>query len=219
MSKLTGRDLFVSIKETAGLPGPNFVIPLGTPPFALLRPLATKKEYLNENDIKCLTDWRNRFVNVFLTEFEANTERTAKWLSDIIYKDNSKIIFMLDNLEGSTFGYMGIGFIDWRNSYCEADSIVRGGDAPKGTMKLALLTLLSWAHNILGLENIGVRVMSDNTALEFYKRVGFEEYKRVPLRRYEERDMIVWKEKEDFNDSKRYLVYMSLNKKSLRNIC
>ena len=101
---------------------------------------------------------------------------------------------MVDDLEGNTFGYIGLAFIDWDKSAGEADSVVRGARAEPGLMTEVLRTLLTWARGQLGLETIGVRVRSDNPALTFYEKFGFREIERVPLVRSERDNMIVWSE-------------------------
>jgi RimJ/RimL family protein N-acetyltransferase len=116
---------------------------------------------------------------------------------------------MVDDIYGRTFGYMGLDYIDWERGYGEADAVVRGGDAPRGTMKVALQVLLKWARGHLGLCEIGVRVkLSNMIALEFYKKVGFQEFKRVPLRKVVESDMIRWVEDPSIEKADDYLVYM-----------
>lgn len=202
-----GRRLLTVLKATAGMPGPAIVIPVGCPPKAFLRPVATRKELLNPEDVRMLTEWRNRFVQAFLTEFQATESRTARWLTEVVGQAEGKILFMLDDLNGRTFGYMGLD-MNWEQAYGEADAIVRGAEAAPGTMKLALQTLLSWARGPLGLRELGVRVRSDNTALEFYRKVGFQEIRRVPLRRVEEPQMIRWVEDMSLESSKVYLVHM-----------
>ena len=88
---------------------------------------------------------------------------------------------MLDALDGTRLGHLGIGFIDWEGGYGEADAIVSGGASPPGLMKAALQTLLRWAETQLGLRRLAVRVRSDNPAVAFYARTGFREWQRVPI--------------------------------------
>jgi len=76
---------------------------------------------------------------------------------------------------------MGAAFIDWKKSYGEPDAIVSGGNAPEGLMQASLITLILWLKGQMGLCNIGLRVLSDNSAL-FYQKTGFKETKRVPLK-------------------------------------
>jgi RimJ/RimL family protein N-acetyltransferase len=196
MNEVKGKQLLRAVKASALASGPGLSVPVGNPVEAILRPVATRAAALNPNDIRVLTDWRNRFVNAFLGEFEANEARTARWLTEAVAADDSRILFMLDDPTGRTFGYMGLAFIDWESLSGEADAIVRGLDCAPGLMTRALRTLLSWARAQLGLRMLGVRVRSDNSALEFYRKFGFAEVRRVPLRRTQNGDEVLWVEDE-----------------------
>lgn len=181
VERCSGRDLLVALKQTTAGDGPVLKLVVGHPPIAVLRPLPSRGEHLLDGDVERLTQWRNDHVRSFLTEFVASRERTRKWLVSAVGPRDDKILFMLDDVSGQTFGYMGLDFIDWAAGYGEADAIVKGGAAPKGTMFQCLRLLLLWAHRQLGLEQLGVRVRSDNPAVDFYKKLGFAEEKRVAL--------------------------------------
>jgi RimJ/RimL family protein N-acetyltransferase len=192
-SPVAGRALLAALKQTAGA-DPGVVVAVGRPPIAVLRPVATRLERQRPDDVRRLTDWRNRFVTSFLTEFEATEAQTSCWLADVVTPNDRKILFMVDDAAGRTFAYMGIDFVDWEMGRGEVDAIVRGEDAPRGLMRECLLTLLGWARSQLGLREIEVRVRSDNPAVEFYRRVGFVERDRVPLRRGQDGRTTRWTE-------------------------
>jgi RimJ/RimL family protein N-acetyltransferase len=202
-----GKNIVSILKDSAGLPGSEICIPVGKPVTCFLRPIATNPNLLNKNDINNLTNWRNRYVSAFLTEFQATEERTANWLTEVVRHNDNKILFMLEDLHGVSFGYMGLDFIDWKNKYGEADAIVRGGHAPAGTMKLALQTLINWSREYLELSNLNVRVRSDNTAINFYQKAGFHETHRICLERNSKNNVVSWVET-DRSDSNLSLVYM-----------
>lgn len=203
-----GRQLLTSLKATAAAGKATLALPVGDPVCAILRPIPTAPGSLDPIDVQLLSEWRNRFVKSFLTEFVANDARTGKWLNSAVHEDDGKILLMVENLQGERIGHIGLGFIDWSAGYGEADAIVRGGNSPPGLMKLALQTALKWAKEQLGLTTLGVRVRSDNTALDFYRKVGFEEIKRVPLGVSETPGMITWFEDPDLKDSRASLVHM-----------
>jgi hypothetical protein len=204
------QQLLTSIKLAAGRPGPQLCLPVGSPPTAWLRPVATQNDRLNAKDIECLTQWRNRFVTAFLTEFTATEHQTARWLTGSVGSDNTRILFMVDSAEGVTFAYLGLAFIDWQERSGEADSVVRGGPAPSGTMTGAMKTLVGWARGQLGLKTIQVRVRSDNPALAFYAKLGFQEIRRVPLRSSKAPGKIVWVEDSSISPETVSLVHMRL---------
>jgi len=205
------RQLLNVLKAHAAPREPALSLAVGRPVEALLRPVATREGRLNPQDVSALTAWRNRFVHSFLTEFEANEARTSRWLTQAIDPDDTRILFMVDDAhDGRPIGYMGVAFIDWERGSGEADAVVRGGDAPPGLMTLALRTMLTWARDHLELVEIGVRVRSDNTAMIFYRKFGFQEVKRVPLRRIETHDMVRWIEDESLQSAEASLVHMAL---------
>lgn len=203
----TGKDCLRQLKETAGAQGPQFALEIPGFDGYFLRPVATRREHLDPIDITCLTNWRNRHVNAFLTEFSATNERTSRWLSEVVHTDDRRILFMIEDRQRERVGYMGIAYIDWDCSYAEADAIVSSGGTPKGMMSAALRTVLRWAKGQLGLQVFAVRVLSDNPALAFYRRLGFEETKRVPLKRVVSNDLVSWIEDKTLATSERCLVH------------
>ena len=212
MQTHSGQELIQALKGSATAGQPCLSLPVGSPVEALLRPVATAPGKLNDADVRVLTEWRNRFVKSFLTEFEATEERTASWLTDVIGPDPTRILFMLDDAHGKTVGYLGLGFIDWQQGVGEADAIVRGAEVAPGVMAKALFTLLGWGYEQLGLETIGARVRSDNPSLNFFLKIG-KELKRVPLRRTEEPGMVRWSEDETLVTSPASLVYLLFDRK------
>jgi RimJ/RimL family protein N-acetyltransferase len=199
---------FAWLKNTSGGGGVSVVIPVGTPVVAYLRPIATNPSLISSSDVTYLTDWRNQHVKRFLTEFIATPEQTRNWLVNTVGPDSGKILFMVVLPNSETIGHIGLGFINWEHQYGEADAIVRGKDAPKGLMKSALQTALSWARDQLHLNNLCVRVRSDNPAVDFYRKVGFSEVKRVPLDVEYLPGMTRWFESPSLENPQASLVYM-----------
>lgn len=206
-----GRELLVTLKANATASRPCLCIPAGLPVEAVLRPVATAPDKLNANDVRVLTEWRNRFVSSFLTEFAATEPRTQQWLTEVVGPDDTRILFMLDDARGATVGYLGLAFIDWEEQTGEADAIVRGAETAPGLMAQAMFTLLNWARGQLGLKSVRARVRSDNPALRFFLKFATET-KRVPLRAIEEPGMIRWVEDETLVDATVSLVYITFNR-------
>jgi RimJ/RimL family protein N-acetyltransferase len=206
-----GRELLITLKANATANAPYLCIPVGLPVEAVLRPVATAAGRVDAGDVHVLTDWRNRFVSSFLTEFVATEPRTEQWLTEVVGPDPTRILFMLDDALGATVGYLGLAFIDWDNLTGEADAIVRGADTAPGVMARAMFTLLDWAREQLGLKSVGARVRSDNPALRFFLKFATET-KRVPLRAVQEPDMIRWVEDETLVDAPISLVYITFTR-------
>ncbi|MGV3773225.1 MAG: N-acetyltransferase, partial [Verrucomicrobiales bacterium] len=120
-----GRKLLHALKAAAGSNGPAVGLRVGGSWPVFLRPVGTSEAKLNPQDVQCLTQWRNKYVTSFLNEFDANDPQTSRWLANVVGPDDTRILFMLDDDTGRTFGYMGLAFIQWDKNYVEADAIVR----------------------------------------------------------------------------------------------
>lgn len=191
---MRGPELLAALKYGTFGGSPNLDLRAGDQA-ATLRPVSTRAGFLDERDVLRLTEWRNRNVHVFLTEFQATPERTAGWLTGLVGPDPGRIIFMLDDEHGRTVGYLGLAHVDWSTGSFEADGIVRGEDGLPGGMSAGLRVLISWAVEQVGLAQAKVRVRSDNPrAVDFYRRLGFVEDFRRPLSRIEEPGMVRWVE-------------------------
>lgn len=205
-----GQQLFAAIKQTARTGEPGLVLPVGQPLAAVARPIATVPGHTDALDAQLLTDWRNRHVKSFLTEFVSTPERTAAWLANAVHDNPGKMLFMVETLDGERVGHVGLGFIDWQRGYGEADAIVSGGASPPGLMKASLLALMRWARDALGLQTLAVRVRSDNPAVEFYRKVGFQEFQRVPIVARAVPGGVDWAEDPTAVGASASLVYMQL---------
>ena len=206
-----GRELLRAAKASASAAQPALCLPVGRPVAGLLRPVVTRPGETSPGDVAALTAWRNRFVESFLNEFEATDERTERWLTESVGPDDTRILFMVDDAGWRTIGYVGLAFIDWETGYGEADSVVRGEEAPRGLLTDALRTMWAWGRTALGLSRLGVRVRSDNSALRFYEKAGFRERHRVALRREDLADGIRWVEDPSVTEAGPSLVHMELD--------
>ncbi len=206
-----GQELIQALKTGSTAGQPCLSIPVGSPVEAVLRPVCTVAGKLNGNDVRLLTEWRNRFVKSFLTEFEATDARTSEWLTGNVGPDPTRVLFMLDDARGQTVAYLGLAFIDWEQRTGEADAIVRGAEVAPGVMAKAMFTLLDWGYKQLELETLGARVRSDNPALRFFLKIGNED-KRVPLRRIDEPGIVRWVEDETLAGSSASLVYLTFDR-------
>jgi RimJ/RimL family protein N-acetyltransferase len=206
-----GQQLFAAIKLTARADQSGLVLLVGRPLAAVIRPIATVPGRIDALDVQLLTEWRNRYVKSFLTEFISTPERTNAWLAGAVHANVGKMLFMVETPDGERVGHVGLGFIDWARRYGEADAIVSGGKSPPGLMKASLLTLMRWARDVLGLETLAVRVRSDNPAVEFYRKVGFREIKRVPIVATSVNGGVNWAEDSLAIDGAAALVYMHLD--------
>jgi hypothetical protein len=69
--------LLHSLKENAASPGLAPVLEIGNPPVALLRTVATRPGKLRPDDVRCLTEWRNRALDAESQLAEAGFQPTS----------------------------------------------------------------------------------------------------------------------------------------------
>ena len=203
---LCGRELLGHAKAR------RYTLPVpGTSNLRLRAVTATEPD---EQDVRRLSDWRNRHARSFLTEFDATPERTRRWLTRSIATDESRILFMIEEPDHEPVGYIGLGAIDWTNRTAEADSVVRGNDSHPGAMSAAMHSILDWARRELGIRGVSVRVLHDNPAIAFYENFGFREQRREPLHRVMRSDCVAWEpvqESTSTGDDLRWLVHLELS--------
>lgn len=159
---------------------PNFFLPVGSPTIAILRPV-----FRNKEDIFLLTKWRNKFTTSFLSEFIATESNTKLYLTENIGKSKNRVLFMITTLNKKTVGSIGI-IINSECSVVEFDAVVRGEAAPRGLMTQGVYVIARWLQSQFLVKEFRVRVRSDNSALIFYKKLGFTEVKRVPTKKIQE---------------------------------
>ena len=199
------------LKQQDCPPEESFALKVLNAPEVRLRMISTSNP--KEGDVIWLSEWRNRHVRSFLTEFNATPQRTQEWLTKVVAHDISRILFMIEELGQHPLGYIGMAFIDYGRHVAEADSVVRGNTGHPGIMTLALQTLIEWARACLGIKKFGVRVLNDNPAVAFYEKFGFREVKRTPLQCEISPGFVAWKEVIGKLDSKaeiRWLLHMEL---------
>jgi RimJ/RimL family protein N-acetyltransferase len=180
--RTNGKEFLCQVKSSAGSSRDSIRIPVGRPPRAYLRPVATSPGFIDARDVERLTKWRNGVTEKLLTRFDATPEKTSRWLIDSVGPDDGKILFFVEDEGGRAIGQMGLDFIDWERGRGEVDAVIRGEDAAPGLMTQALKLMLAWARDELGLSDFNVSVLADNTAREFYQKAGFREKTRIPLR-------------------------------------
>ncbi len=212
------QDLFQSLKGVGELNLNSLSI--GVPDFDyILKPINCNNSYVQDDIVRMLTESRNTNFDSFLTFFDSTTERTRKWLVTNVAQDPSRILFSVQNLHsGSLYGYMGLAFGTDDCQRIEGDAIVRYSPLHKpGLMKKAFTRLVSWVHDEIGIQQVWIRVLSDNQAIKFYQKCGFTcVHENILFEVRNELDQIIeLREESDLENypcSSRTLTYMKYNK-------
>ncbi|MBK1621328.1 hypothetical protein CKO42_23515 [Lamprobacter modestohalophilus] len=160
----------------------SFILPVPGTGYGLY-PIDCRAENIDPEILVMLTEARNSNRDSFLTFFTATPERTKKWLSEQVAADSTRILFAIKEIQSNElYGYMGLAYGNSDGSRIEGDAIVRHVNKTEpGLMRLAFLRLVDWAKVSLGIEQIWLRVLSDNPAVGFYQRCGFIPVSEVPL--------------------------------------
>lgn len=180
--KISYQDIFQCLKGVGEKDLSSFVLPVGGTAYALC-PINCNPDKIDMGTVRMLTEARNENASSFLTYFTASPDKTLNWLAHTVANDDSRILFALvESGTGELYGYMGLAYGDSTGSRIEGDAIVRyRKTAEPGLMKKAFLQLIQWIRTDMGIEDVWVRVLADNPAVDFYKRCGFVIQQKVAL--------------------------------------
>ena len=131
--------------------------------------------------IAAIAEWRARAMRMFLIQFESTIEGTTHYLKNLSIGQTSRILFMLQDTEGSLVGHVGLA--DVTETQAELDNLMRGKrGGPPDLMRAAECEILKWGFGVLGLESIHGRILSYNfLAMDIHKSLGFVVTEEVPL--------------------------------------
>jgi hypothetical protein len=176
------QEVFQCLKGVGAFDLSSFALPVSGTQHALF-PVVCRAGKVEAEVVNVLTIGRNAYRDSFLTSFHATEERTEKWLINSVAKESSRILFTIRDFQShDIYGYLGLAFGDESGRYIEGDAIVRVAQKNHGgLMRLALLSLIGWVTQNLGIAEVWVRVLAGNSAVKFYERCGFMEMAEVPL--------------------------------------
>lgn len=196
----------------------NYCIPLTENGYykGRLRPI-TYESLKNDEDIAMLARWRKDAQEWFPSQFNVTIDGTRKWLEEAVLQTKDRILFWVEDNNGKPIGHVGLYRFDYRENFCEIDNIVRGEKGVfANAMYLACSTLIDWTIKNLKVQDLYLRVVSDNAkALALYDKLNFIEIQRIPLLKFKEEEVIRWVELigQPYYETYRYLVTMKLKKK------
>ena len=153
--------------------------------------LHTEDEHL----IAKLAQWRTDNAQAYPTQFPVTIAGTTSWLRSKLLDVEARILFLVLDMYGNPIGHLGFANAINDRREMEIDNVVRGiKDVHPGIMRDAMLVLLNWAQETIGPQVIYLQVMNDNMhAIEFYRKLGFKDDQKSPLRRYQEGESIEYR--------------------------
>jgi len=158
-----------------------------------LKPVTYLYKTCRPKYINLIYQWRQENPIGFANRFEGSIEKTEDWINNILLPRKDRILFFVHNLDNTPIGHLGLSSFDYVAKSCEIDNVVRGKKEFKGLMSLATKTLIDWGKRFLGVQNIYLKVLSDNPhAIKFYERLDFRIRSYIPLFKIEHDGMIEW---------------------------
>lgn len=147
-------------------------------------------------DIALLAKWREGAADAFPAQFAVTIPGTKTWCEKALINAPERLLFWVIDGSGKKIGHVGLFRISEDGQHIEADNIVRGEvSSSKGLMFRALEKLLSWQRQELAIPKSFLRVFADNEkAIALYKKLGYYEIQRAPLRRVQGDGRIDWQE-------------------------
>ena len=167
----------------------------------------TYEDLKNRTVIQNLSDWREKHSFWFGGGFKVTNARTRKWLKDLVLDKDDRILFMIEDQEGNSWGHLGFNRFDPKDNSCELDNVVRGTSGISGLMTDCVEAIVKWGFGNLKIENMYLSTYLDNKkAIALYKRCGFVQIGKVPLKRIRRDGELVWveAEKESKTGARRY---------------
>jgi RimJ/RimL family protein N-acetyltransferase len=137
--------------------------------------------------------WREATSFAFPTQFPVTLEGTGRWLTQRILGAPDRMLFLVQDAAGELVGHIGCAVADADG--IEIENVVRGVDgAGPGLMSQAMVALTAWIESALGASTIVLKVFEDNDhAVRFYRRLGYVEAGREPLRRHVDGPAVAFK--------------------------
>jgi perosamine synthetase len=166
---------------------------------------------INNNLVSFMKSLRENSQKWFPSSFKVTLESTENWLKNKIINNDSKLLYIIENMKGNRIGHLGLNFIDLNEKICELDNVIKHESISiKGIMQKASEILIEKARELFDLDAIYLRVFSDNEkAINLYHKLGFIEINRVPMSLKIDSNHSYWYESNsNYTESKRYFVTM-----------
>lgn len=174
--------------------------------------LITKDCVNNKNIIRLLAKWRKKNQFWFQAQFKVTIQGTKIWLEKKVIDTPDRLLFLI-NVNNNFIGHFGFFRFNFNNFICDIDNVVRGGPGYPGIVQNGLEYLMKWGKKNLDIKNYTLETTSDNLrALNLYAKLGFTEFKRIPLIKTDKNGYNEWIEapKDYKKNIKRYNVYMNI---------
>lgn len=159
-----------------------------------LHPITADFKTTIEGCVELLNRWRVENPTLSPSRFPISHDRTERWITEAIILNDSRILFLVQDLSGRYIGHMGFTAICPKDNCAEIDLVVRGEkEINPGMMGYAMAALIRWGRQNLQLEDIYLAVLPYNEhGILFYQRCGFQKAGIIPLIKVDTDGEISW---------------------------
>lgn len=160
-----------------------------------------------------LSEWRRENAFAYPTRFTVTDAGTTSWLRSKLLDVEDRILFLVLDRHGNPVGHLGFADCINDEAEMEIDNVVRGEkEVEPGIMRNAMEALMNWAEEVIGPRSIYLRVLNTNDhAIQFYRRLGFNDTQLTPLRRHEDGERVEYRTvtEEDHDKPDDYFLHMT----------
>ncbi len=184
--------ILAQIKQLKDTRFGEVVIPCSLNATAYQLVLLTRDCEMDVGMMTLLGKWRKDNESWFQAIFPVSLERTTRWFQSGVIGAPDRLLFMI-KVGDNFIGHVGLFRFNFANNSCEIDNIVRGEKGFPGIMGSAILQMMAWGKETLGLSTYTLETTSDNErALKLYAQLNFVEVRREPLFLNPSADHVEW---------------------------
>ena len=173
----------------------------------------------SDETVKLLCDWREKYRNMFATDFKISEEKTRIWIKEGVLENPEKIVFMI-YVDNKKVGIISTAEYDEKTNSAMLDTMIKDPtyNLP-GLMTVVEKVYLRWMFEGLKLSKITGFLFSDNKKMmNIHKKCGWVTIDVVPVEQKKTEEGTRWEEIKSKSNNKpveRYFNIIELTKESL----
>jgi len=173
----------------------------------------------SEETVNLLTKWREKYRNMFATDFTITEEKTKKWIKKDVLGNPEKIMFVI-YVDSEKIGIISTSQYDENTNTAILDTMMKEPtfNLP-GLMTVVEKVYLRWMFDELNLSKITGFLFSDNKKMmNIHKKCGWVMIDVVPIQKISTKEYTRWEKitsKSDDMNVERYFNLIELTRENL----